>query len=212
MEIVNAIAQQYAEKFTSPEGPLLEEIAAYTNTTHAKAHMLSGHLQGKFLEMISCMMAPKYILEIGTFTGYSALCLAKGLQPDGELHTIELREDDANVANSFIKRSALGRQIKIHIGDALPIIDELDYTWDLVFIDADKVSYTTYFNRVLPKVRQGGFILADNVLFHGEVLTPDIKGKNPKAIQAFNEYIQQRTDVEKVLLPLRDGIYLIRKL
>jgi predicted O-methyltransferase YrrM len=212
MEIVNPLAQQYAESFTTPDDALLQEIADYTNQTHAKAHMLSGHLQGQFLQMVSCMIQPSYVLEIGTFTGYSAICLAKGLQPNGELHTIEVRQEDAVVADGFIKRSAFSQQIKIHIGDALPIVDELDYPWDLVFIDADKVSYTEYFNRVLPKVKPGGFILADNVLFHGQVLTAEIKGKNPKAIQAFNEYVMQRTDVEKVLLPLRDGIYLIRKL
>ena len=212
MEIVNPLAQQYAESFTTPDDALLQEVADYTIRTHDKSHMLSGHLQGKFLEMVSCMIRPLYVLEIGTFTGYSALCLAKGLLPSGELHTIEVREDDAAVAQGFIKRSAFSEQIKIHIGDAHRIIDELDYPWDLVFIDADKVSYTEYFNRVLPKVKPGGFILADNVLFHGQVLTPDIKGKNPKAIQAFNEYVMQRTDVEKVLLPLRDGLYLIRKL
>jgi caffeoyl-CoA O-methyltransferase len=212
MEIINPLAQQYAESFTTPDDALLEEISSFTINTHAKSHMLSGHLQGKFLEMVSCMIRPQYVLEIGTFTGYSALCLAKGLQPTGVLHTIEVREDDAAVAQKFIKRSAFSSQIKIHIGDALQIVDELDYPWDLVFIDADKVSYAEYFNRVLPKVKQGGFILADNVLFHGQVLTTEIKGKNPKAIQAFNEYVMQRTDVEKVLLPLRDGIYLIRKL
>lgn len=212
MEIVNPLAQQYAESFTTPDNALLHEVADFTIRTHAKPHMLSGHLQGKFLEMVSCMIRPLYILEIGTFTGYSALCLAKGLLPSGELHTIEVREEDATVAQGFINRSAFSEQIKIHIGDAQQIVDELDYPWDLVFIDADKVSYTEYFNRVLPKVKPGGFILADNVLFHGQVLTPDIKGKNPKAIQAFNEYIMQRTDIEKVLLPLRDGLYLIRKL
>ncbi|ANE50719.1 O-methyltransferase [Flavisolibacter tropicus] len=212
MEIINPLAQEYAESFTTPDDALLQEITAFTVNTHAKSHMLSGHLQGKFLEMVSCMIRPQYILEIGTFTGYSAICLSKGLQSTGKLHTIEVREEDAAVAQNFIKRSSFSEQIKIHIGDARQIIDELYYPWDLVFIDADKVSYTEYFNRVLPKVKQGGFILADNVLFHGQVLTPEIKGKNPKAIQAFNEYIMQRTDVEKVLLPLRDGIYLIRKL
>src|SRR6476620_7814033 len=203
MEIINPLAQEYAESFTTPDDALLEEITAFTVNTHAKSHMLSGHLQVKFLEMVSCMIRPQYILEIGTFTGYSAICLAKGLKSAGELHTIEVREEDAAVAQNFIKRSSFSEQIKIHIGDARRIIDELDYPWDLVFIDADKVSYMEYFNRVLPKVKQGGFILADNVLFHGQVLTPEIKGKNPKAIQAFNEYIMQRTDVEKVLLPLR---------
>lgn len=212
MEIVNPQAQQYAESFTSAEDALLQEVADFTVANHHKAHMLSGHLQGKFLEMVSCMIRPNRILEIGTFTGYSALCLAKGLLPAGELHTIELREEDAAAAKVFIKRSGFSEQIKIHIGDAKQIVDELEHTWDLVFIDADKISYTEYFNRVLPKVRTNGFILADNVLFHGQVLIPEIKGKNAKAIQAFNEYIQQRTDIEKVLLPLRDGLYLIRKL
>jgi len=212
MEIVNPLAQQYAESFTTPDDALLQEVTDYTLQHHAKSHMLSGHLQGKFLEMVSHMIRPRYILEIGTFTGYSALCLAKGLQPSGELHTIEVREEDAAVAQGFISRSAFSENIKIHIGDAQQIVDELDYPWDLVFIDADKVSYTEYFNRVLPKVKLGGFILADNVLFHGQVLTPEIKGKNPKAIQAFNEAIRQREDVVKVLLPLRDGLYLIRKL
>jgi predicted O-methyltransferase YrrM len=174
--------------------------------------MISGHLQGRFLEMISCMMRPQRILEIGTFTGYSALCLAKGLQPGGKLHTIELREDDAATARRFFNRSPYGEHIILHIGSALDIIGELDETWDLVFIDADKVNYSNYFNRVLSKVRNGGIILADNVFFHGEVLADKITGKNAVAIQAFNDFILARHDVEKMLLPLRDGVYLIRKI
>jgi predicted O-methyltransferase YrrM len=211
MDIVDPQAQQYAEKYTSPEDELLQEVASFTYRHHPKSHMLSGHLQGKFLEMISCMIRPKRILEIGTFTGYSGLCLAKGLAPDGELHTLELREEDAERARGYFERSELKEKIKLHIGDATEIIGELNETWDLVFIDADKENYVNYFNLVLPKVRQNGFILADNVLFHGQVLEPEIKGKSAKAIQSFNDHILTRTDTEQVLLPVRDGLYVIRK-
>src|ERR1051325_9196248 len=187
MDIVHPPAQAYAEKYTSPEDALLHEIAEYTYTHHAHSHMLSGHLQGKFLEMVSCMIQPKRVLEIGTFTGYSALCLAKGLQKDGQLHTIELREDDAAKAKSFFDQSIFKEQIILHIGNALEIVGEIHEPWDLVFIDADKINYTNYFNLVFPFVRVNGFILADNVLFHGEVLEEVIKGKNAKAIQQFND-------------------------
>ena len=212
MEIVNHLAQVYAEKYTTPEDDLLKEVAAFTNANHAMPHMLSGHLQGKFLEMVSRMIRPERILEIGTFTGYSALCLAKGLTENGQLHTIEIREEDAATAQGFFNRSAQKEQIILHIGDALKIIAELDETWDLVFIDADKVNYINYFNSVVLKLRQNGFILADNVLFHGQVLESEVRGKNAKAIQSFNDFIAQRNDVEMVMLPLRDGLSLIRKL
>lgn len=212
MDIVHPQAQAYAEKYTSPEDALLHEVAQYTNTQHAHWHMLSGHLQGKFLEAVSCMIKPRRILEIGTFTGYSALCLAKGLQPDGQLHTVELREDDATTAQGYFRRSSFASQIILHIGNATEIVGQLDEAWDLVFIDADKLSYRDYFNRVFPRVKPNGFILCDNVLFHGQVLEAEVKGKNAKAIQAFNDEMANRTDVEKMLLPLRDGIFLIRKL
>ncbi|MGI8600762.1 MAG: O-methyltransferase [Chitinophagaceae bacterium] len=212
MELVNKLVQQYAEKYTSAEDVLIAEVGMYTYTNHAHAHMLSGHLQGKFLEMISCMLRPKRILEVGTFTGYSALCLAKGLVDDGILHTIELREEDAATAKSFFDRSFYKNKIIIHVGEALDIIGEIDETWDLVFLDADKENYINYFNRVMPKVKPNGFILADNVLFHGQVLEDEIKGKNAIAIQAFNDMLLERKDVEKMLLPLRDGVFLIRKL
>lgn len=212
MELIHPLVQQYAERYTSPADDLLSEVFQYTISNHPKWGMISGHLQGKFLEMISCMMQPQKILEIGTFTGYSALCLAKGLQQNGVLHTIELRSEDAVTAQEFFNRSPFKNRIILHAGDALEIIEEIDETWDLVFIDADKISYIDYFNRVLPKLRKGGIILADNVLFHGEVLEEKIKGKNAIAIQDFNNYILTRTDVEKMLLPLRDGVYVIRKL
>ena len=211
MELILPQAQQYAEKYTSPEDDLLREVAEFTYAHHPHAHMLSGHLQGKLLEMVSCMIRPRRVLEIGTFTGYSALCLAKGLQEDGVLHTIEVRKEDAERAQGFFNKSQYGQKIILHVGEALPIIDELDETWDLVFIDADKAGYIDYFRTVLPKLRQNGFIFVDNVLFHGQVLSEPVKGKNAKAIQAFNDFVQGRTDVEKVLLPVRDGILLIRK-
>jgi len=211
MELINPLAQQYAEKYTSAEDALLKEIADFTYQHHAHSHMLSGQLQGKFLEMLSCMIQPRRILEIGTFTGYSALCLAKGLAKDGQLHTIELREDDAARAKQYFDRSFFKEKIILHIGDALKIIDEINETWDLVFIDADKENYTNYFNRIFSQVRKGGFILADNVLFHGQVLEKEIKGKNARAIQEFNDVIFKRNDVEKLMLPVRDGIYVIRK-
>lgn len=212
MEIVDPKAQVYAEKYTSPEDALLHEVAEYTYSQHAHSHMLSGHLQGKFLEMVSCMIRPSRILEVGTFTGYSALCLAKGLTAGGQLHTIELREDDAARAKSYFDRSIYKEQIILHIGHALEIVGELREPWDLVFIDADKENYTAYFDRIFPAVRPNGFILVDNVLFHGHVLEEEIKGKNAKAIQAFNDHVNGRTDLERLMLPIRDGVYVLRKL
>jgi caffeoyl-CoA O-methyltransferase len=211
LELINQQIQQYAEKFSSPEDDLLKRINEYTQT-HPESQMLSGHLQGKVLEMLSCMIRPARILEIGTFTGYSALCLAKGLTEDGQLHTIEVSEKEATKAREFFSQSLYSSRIILHLGSALDIIPLLNETWDLVFIDADKPAYIQYFNLVLPKLRKNGFIFADNIFFHGQVLEQEIKGKSAKGIKEFNEYIQQRNDVEKVVLTLRDGLFLIRKL
>ena len=212
MELIHSLAQQYAEAFSTPEDGLLHEINLFTVQKHPGHHMLSGHLQGKLLEMVSRMIQPKRILEIGTFTGYSALCLAKGLATGGQLHTIELREQDAAIAKGFFSRSSFNSQIILHTGNALSILPELRETWDLVFVDADKVSYIEYFKLVLPQLRQNGFILADNIFFHGEVLEPEVKGKSGKAIKEFNEFIRERNDIDKMIMTLRDGLYLIRKL
>jgi predicted O-methyltransferase YrrM len=211
MELIHLQVQQYAEQYSSPEDELLKKINEFTQK-HPEAQMLSGHLQGKVLEMLSCMIRPRRILEIGTFTGYSALCLSKGLIEGGQLHTIEIREEEAVKAREYFSQSTYGSKIILHLGSALDIIPTLDETWDLVFIDADKPAYIEYFNLVLPKVRKNGFIFADNIFFHGQVLEEEVKGKNAKGIKAFNEYIQQRTDIEKVVLTLRDGLFLIRKL
>lgn len=212
MELIDPLVQSYAERFSSEEDGLLKEINAWTLQHHTEYQMLSGHLQGKVLEMISWMVRPRRILEIGTFTGYSALCLAKGLTDDGQLHTIELREEDSATARGFFNHSSLVGRIILHTGNALDIIPVLDETWDLVFIDADKPAYIEYFNLVLPKVRKNGFILADNIFFHGEALEDNPKGKNAKGIRAFTEYIKERKDIEKCILTLRDGLYLVRKL
>ena len=212
MELINPLVQQYAEAFSTPEDDLLREINLFTAKNHSEYQMLSGHLQGKLLEMVSQMIQPRRILEIGTFTGYSALCLAKGLVSGGQLHTIELREVDAAIAQGFFNHSSFSDRIILHTGNALNIVAGLNETWDLVFIDADKGSYIEYFKLVLPKVRQNGFILADNIFFHGQVLADDVKGKNALAIKGFNEFIRERNDIDKMILTLRDGLYLVRKL
>jgi predicted O-methyltransferase YrrM len=211
LDIIDPLAEAYASQFTSPDEALLQEVAASTQAMHPHAHMLSGHVQGQFLAMISLLIQPRRILEIGTFTGYSALCLAKGLLKDGKIHTIELREQDAALAQANFNRSIDAGKIILHVGNALTIIPGLQETWDLVFIDADKVNYTQYYKLVLPLVRPGGVIIADNVLFHGQVLRQPVTGKNAKAIQAFNEFVQQNVEVDKVLLTIRDGLLLIRK-
>jgi len=211
MELVNPLAQTYAEHFSSKLDPLLEEIAAYTAAHHPEAHMLSGPLQGKLLEMMSQLLQPRRILEVGTFMGYSALCLAAGLVDGGVLHTIELRDEDADRAEGYFRRSNRGDRIILHRGNALAIIPALDEVWDLVFIDADKPGYIDYYEMVVPRLRSGGLIMADNVLFHGQVLESTVTGKSAKAIQAFNERVEADHRVEKVLVTVRDGLFFIRK-
>jgi len=210
VDIIHPLALDYADQFSSEEDAVLNDIATFSHK-HPYAHMLSGHVQGKFLEMLSCLVQPKQILEIGTFIGYSALCLAKGLQPNGRLHTIELREEDAKTAAENFRRAKAEDKIILHTGNALDIIPTLKETWDLVFIDADKTNYIAYYKLVLPKIRPGGLIVADNVLFHGDVLGTEIKGKNGLAIHAFNKMVKEDELVEKVLLTVRDGLLLIRK-
>jgi caffeoyl-CoA O-methyltransferase len=211
VDLIHPLVQAYADRYTSPEDELLRTINVQTQQSHPHAHMLSGHVQGKLLEAFSVLLRPKRILEIGTFTGYSALCLSKGLVKDGQLHTIELRQEDADTAQRYFNLSDAKDKIFLHVGNALDIITGLNEKWDIVFIDADKVNYTEYYKLVLPMVKKGGVILADNVLFHGEVLEEEIKGKNAKAIQAFNEFVQQDNSTDKVLLTVRDGLLLIIK-
>ena len=211
MDIINPAAESYAEKYTSEMDSVRMQILAETIASHPEHHMLSGLLQGKFLELLSTLLQPLYILEIGTFVGSSAICLAKGLRDKGELHTIELREDAATTAKSNFHRTNDADKIILHVGNALEVIPTLKRQWDLVFIDADKPNYTEYYKAVLPMVRSGGVILADNVLFHGQVLEAPVSGKNAKAIQSFNDYVQKDDSVEKVMLTVRDGLLMIRK-
>ncbi len=219
MEMINSRAEAYAAEFSSKEDALLAEVSVYTNTFNAHANMLSGHVQGKFLETLSCALQPKKILEIGTFTGYSALCLAKGLQTNGVLHTIEIRSEEAQLARTFFSKSLYNNKIVLHEGNALQIIPTLNEVWDIIFIDADKISYLDYYELTLPHVKQNGLIIADNVLFHGEVLVrkdsggdENIKGKNAKAIHSFNQHIADDKRVDQVMLTVRDGLSIIRKL
>ncbi len=211
MELIHPIVEKYVEQFSSPHNALLQQILDDTYNKHSHAHMVSGSVQGIFLKMVSQMIRPLKVLEIGTFTGFSALCLAEGLQKEGMLHTIEIREADAQTAQQYFDKSNYVNQIKLHLGNALEIIPSLSEIWDIVFIDADKINYINYYELVLPQVKQGGFLLVDNVLFHGQVLQEAIEGKNAKAIHEFNNHIKNDKRVEQVMLSIRDGINLIRK-
>jgi predicted O-methyltransferase YrrM len=171
--------------------------------------MISGPLQGNLLTMISRMIQPKSILEIGTFTGFSAICLAKGLQEDGRLLTIESRASEASVAKRFFDRSDFKEQILLQVGDAKEILMDLNESWDLVFVDADKTGYINYFEMLMKHAKSGSWMLFDNVFFHGEVLKEKLTGKNAKAIDAFNEHVSKDPRVEKLVMTIRDGLTLL---
>ena len=211
MEIIDPNIQVYSEKHTSPESALLARINRDTYASVLMPRMLSGHLQGRFLSMVSQMIRPKYILEIGTYTGYSALCLAEGLTPDGRLITLDINEELESRVRGYFSQSNYALKIEFRLGNALKIIPELSETFDLVWIDADKGNYSNYFDLVIDKVRSGGFILADNVLWSGKVLEekPD---NDTRAIMDFNKKVSADTRLEKVLLPIRDGIMMMRKI
>ena len=211
MELVHPLVEAYAEKFSSSDDALLAQIQIETKEQHPHAHMLSGPVQGRLLAFLSKMIQAERILEIGSFTGYSALCLAEGLSESGELHTIELREEDAKTAVSNFSKSKRNKQIHLHIGNAKEIIPTLDMEWDLVFIDADKTGYIDYYELIVPRLSKNGWIIADNVLFHGQVFDDPITGKSAKAIQAFNEHVLADVRTEQVLLTIRDGLFLIKK-
>ncbi|MEY2594973.1 MAG: hypothetical protein RI965_245 [Bacteroidota bacterium] len=211
MEIISPAAEQYAKVHSSPNNELLQEIHDFTLQHHAEPHMLSGPVQGKMLSLISRMIKPKRILEIGTFTGYSALCLVEGLPSDGILHTIELRETDAATAQRFFDRSPFKNKIKLHQGDAHQILQEIDEDWELVFVDAEKTGYIKYFDTLIEKVKPGTFLIFDNVFFHGEVLNEKIKGKSGNAIAAFNDHIKNSNKIDHVMLTVRDGISIMQK-
>ena len=210
MEIVSQDIQHYVEQHTSAESDLLKTINRQTHAQVLMPRMLSGHLQGKLLSMISCMIRPRIILEIGTYTGYSALCMMEGLQPHGKLITIDVNEELEDRVRGYFRDAQAEDRIDFRIGKAADIIPTLSDSFDLVFIDADKENYSLYYDLVIDRVNLNGFILADNVLWSGKVLNPK-PDKDTKAIVAFNRKIQEDPRVENVLLPVRDGIMVVRK-
>lgn len=201
-------AHDYATLMSNHEPELLADLSKYTQENVRGAHMISGHLQGIFLSMISKMIKPKYIVELGTYTGYATLCLAEGLQKDGEIHTIDTDASIDHIRQEYWSKSDKKAQIVQHIGKGLSVLEQLDIQFDLAFVDADKGNYKNYIELLLTKMPKGSFILADNTLFHGDVLLEE-KGKTGTVIHEFNEYVQQHPNLSKVLIPLRDGITLI---
>lgn len=210
MEIVSTQIQEYAEQFTSPENEVLRELREKTFAERGDKQMLSGFYQGRLLAMFSQMMRPRRILEIGTFMGYSALCLAEGLPVEGKIITLDVNPETNKIARGFWEKSELNSKIVLFVGNALEIIPTLDETFDFVFIDADKPNYANYYDLVFSKVRIGGILLADNVLAGGRVLNPD-GHENAAALHRFNQKVQADARVSSVLLAVRDGLMLIRK-
>jgi caffeoyl-CoA O-methyltransferase len=210
MDVINSELQLYAERHTSAESDLQKKINRDTHVNVLRPRMLSGHLQGRFLAMISNMVRPNRVLEIGTYTGYSAICLAEGLKPGGRLYTIDINEELEETVRGYIAAAGMDEKIEYIIGDAQDVIPSIKEKFDLVFIDADKENYARYFDLVIDSVNLNGIILADNVLWSGKVLDekPD---KDTKAIIDFNLKIQNDARVENVLLPIRDGIMMMRK-
>lgn len=210
MEFLDKDLIEYAEQHSSQESKLLKKINRDTHAHVLMPRMLSGHLQGRILATFSHMLRPKAVLEIGTYTGYSALCMAEGLQEGGELHTIDINEELEEKVKGFFEESPFSHCIHYHIGQALDIIPGLQKSWDLVFIDADKINYAAYYDLTIEQLRPGGFIIADNVLWSGKVIGPKTD-KDTEAIRAFNKKVQDDDRVENVLFPVRDGLMVVRK-
>jgi len=211
MEFISPELQQYVTEHSSAVSPLLSQIDRETHLEVLQPRMLSGHFQGRVLSMLAQLLKPTAILEIGTYTGYSALCLAEGLTPDGKLITIDVNEELAPRVRGYFEASTYAQQIDYRIGNAAQLIPTLPYTFDLIFIDADKQQYPLYYEQALEKLKPGGFILIDNVLWSGKVLDTQHQDKDSVLLRELNLKISQDARVEKVLLPIRDGLYLIRK-
>lgn len=211
MHFLSPILESYIANSSENEPELLQELTRETHLKVIQPRMITGHFQGRVLSMLSKIINPNYILEIGTYTGYSALCLAEGLQKEGELHTIEVNEELHQMQRKYFDKSGFGSQIKQHIGDALDIVPSLNQTFDLVFIDAQKVNYDAYFEAVLQKTKPGSVILSDNVLWSGKVVEPLQKSdKATEALLEYNQKLKEDPRVETVLLPIRDGLTLSR--
>lgn len=212
MDVIPVAVEAFAERYSSPETDVLHRLNRETYLKVEQPHMLSGRLQGQYLTMVSQMLQPRRILEIGTYTGYSAICLAQGLTADGLLYTLDINEEREEMCKRYFREAGLEQKIQLHIGKAADIIPQLDETFDLVFIDADKQGYEQYYDLVWDKLRPGGFILADNVLYHGEVLLEqDQQSTNAKAMIRFCEKVTADNRGSKLLLTIRDGLMMIRK-
>jgi predicted O-methyltransferase YrrM len=212
-ELIAPEIEAYCEAHTTEESDLLHRLYRQTHLQTINPRMASGQLQGQFLSMISRMIRPRRILEIGTFTGYSAICLAEGLSDDGILHTIEINEEYEDRIREYVAECPDRDKIKLHIGDAKTVVPSLNELWDLVFIDAEKTDYQEYYDTVFPQVRKHGFILIDNTLWNSKVVHDVAQNdKDTQAILAFNERVQQDPRVRNLLLPFRDGIMMIEKL
>ena len=211
-EFVHPDIDRYSEEHTSPETPMMAKLNRWTHVKMARPRMLSGAYQGKLLEIISEMVQPTNVLEIGAYVGYSAICLAKALKSGGILHTIEVDEELEDIILKAIDDAGLADRIKLHIGNALEIIPTLDQIFDLVFIDADKINYKNYYELVIPLLRKGGIVILDNILWSGKVLYEQPKGdKETAALKELNDYIQSDPRVENILLPIRDGLMICVK-
>jgi caffeoyl-CoA O-methyltransferase len=207
------LLDQYILGHISPEDDYLRELDRETHLKVLRSRMLSGHLQGQILSMISCMVKPTFILEIGTFTGYSALCLAKGLTEGGQLHTIEIDDELESIVQKYFLKSGMSGRIIQHIGDARQIIPAIGKQFDLVFIDADKREYCDYYQLVFDHIPVGGFLVADNILWNGKVVDPEaVEEEQTRGILDFNDRIQSDPRVRNVILPVRDGIMLVQKI
>jgi len=212
MEFISKELDNYCTEHTSSAGTVLEELNRETHTSVLNPRMISGNLQGQFLTMLSRMMRPKCILEIGTYTGYSAICLAKGLPIDGVLHTIDVNEELEEMNARYFKKAGFEHQVVQHIGDASDLISGLDLKIDLAFIDADKKNYPLYFDLLIDKMNPGGWIIADNVLWSGKVIEEvNPSDKSTLALLEYNRKVQEDPRVDNLLLPLRDGLMLCRK-
>ena len=212
MEFLPPEIDDYAGLFTAPPSPLLERIERETWQQVLMPRMCSGHQQGRFLSLISKMVGPRRILEVGTYTGYSALCMAEGLLPDGRLVTLDVNAELETRVRGYFADSPYAAQLDFRVGDARELIPQFDETWDLVFLDADKENYLTYYEMVVDRVRPGGLILADNVLWSGKVADPSVHDHETDSLRAYNAHVAADPRVEHQLLPFRDGIMVARKL
>lgn len=212
MDFLPEEIDRYCIEHSDPEPPLLNELNRFTHNNVLQPRMLAGHLQGRVISMLSHMIRPTTVVEIGTYTGYSAICWAEGLMPNGMVHTIEINDELESKINSFLDQSEFKNSIKLHIGNALDVLDKLSSPFDVVYIDADKENYSAYYDCVFDRVRSGGFIIADNVLWSGKIIgDPDGMDHETKCLYDYSVKVKADPRVENVLFPIRDGLMIARK-